>query len=873
MLAMMLSFTACGGAEENLPAVSTAENFGESPYSHITNGGQYPGSQAAEKDEQERYPYGVDAITCATLTVEGPAMKESVPLPIGSMEAHETILARGLYSDKNGTYTYEGADLWQLLSTLGESEGIVPTDKAYRVIIKNSNRSQIASFTTEEVKAAHDAGRPILLAYGKGTKDGKKAAPFVFNGKDSSTHSEGYVKELKNDDGCLKLVYDLKAYGTENNEEFANAAYVYVCEESEPGFRHDKEGSPYAASGLKDYVVTFRGKTLGYEIDLTTAQLEALVKYDDKGNVAEGGLGYRRAYSLANNTYWYVNEYEGLKLYDLLCYLGMPDYDAMGTKAARTTLISFLASDGVISSEKFSVDALSYPDAFGFYNKNAADNNDGSYQSTNEDLVDTGYPVLLAYGFNNYPYVIGKKDEGFLSGLSNSGGPFRVVFGKTNYSHANGSNQVQYLSDVIVGDDCYYSTHKASGDPALAELAETPLPLALTAAGKNAGAPENFNVLALEDLIYGNGVTANSKKQAQVKRVCGSDIYEGVDLAYLIGSTLNVPYAADGEKMQGSVILSTASGDVTLDLADAASGKYAVVFAKNGTPLVKDASVPGYVKERALKPLLDSDPAVYPVDNAGGPAALLCGTELTAELTGIRVDLKQDAKQLAALRKTAEEEAIAAENAVPNEDIAWNHSMAPEYESYKNSVFEITISNNGNEWTRSFTVGELEQYTDCVYRGKYSVMEIGWCEGLDIWKLVKQICGYDPQAAGYVAAKNTEGVLCASSPVPGLDQATSLKLGAPDGYEIDLISTFLLSNVEQGITADDGRRLPMLLCYGIKGWALTDKNTDSAYVEEAGNCDGPLRIITEKSSQTSMKHCVKMTVKIPGEGALDMLPK
>ncbi len=111
------------------------------------------------------------------------------------------------------------------------------------------------------------------------------------------------------------------------------------------------------------------------------------------------------------------------------------------------------------------MDTLSYPDAFGYFKKNAADSGDGSYKPSNADLVATGYPVLLAYGVNNYPYTIGKTDAGYLSGLSNNGGPMRVVFGKTQYNHANGSHQVQYLSDVIVGNDVLYNTHKYTSDP------------------------------------------------------------------------------------------------------------------------------------------------------------------------------------------------------------------------------------------------------------------------------------------------------------------------------------------------------------------------------------------------------------------------
>ena len=876
LLLTLLLLASCGGkAPAELPAVSSGLDFSASPYSHLTNGGQYNRAEAEGIAANERFPYDVDAITSATLTIEGPAMKESVPLPVGSLEAHDEALVRGLYYDENGVFMYEGADLWELLNSLGESEGIIPTETAYRVVIKNSNRADIASFTMSEIQQAHEAQRPILLAYGMGTEDESTAAPFVFDGQTESEHSAGYLKELGNDDGCLRLVYDTADYGeTADYQSFANAAYVYVCEESEPGYRHDgaDAASPYADSSLTDYVVTFRGQTLGYEIDMTAAQLESLVQYDQAGQVIPGGIGYRDAYSLANNTYWYVNEYEGLQLYELLCYLGMPDYDTMGAKTARTTLISFLASDGVTSSESFSVDSLSYPDAFGFYNKNAADLNDGAYQSTNADLISVGYPVLLAYGFNNYPYVIGKKDEGYLSGLGNSGGPFRIIFGKTSYNHANGSNQVQYLSDVIVGGDQYYSAHKYSDDEALLALADAPLPLRLTAAGAEAGSLAEFTVGDLEDLLYGK-VTANDKKKAQVKALIDGNIYEGVDLSYLVSDTLGIPYADDSSRISGSISIKGADDQLELELSANEAGRYVLAFAKNGTPLVKDAAAAGYVQERTLYPLSETDPASYAVDNCGGPVELLLRNEdgsvqQISDIQEISVAVNVSAAQLTALREQAAEEARIAENAVPNADVPWNHHLSPEYAGLLESSFEVVIANDENEWSHSFTIDELEQYTDVIFRDRYTVMDIGQCEGLDLWKFIKQLCGYDPADPAYVPAAAAGELLTAAAPVEGLSEVESITLSAPDGYEVELVSIFLRENVEKGITADDGRILPILLCYGTRGYPLVERSVDEGYVEEADNAYGPLRIITEKSSQASMKNCVKLVVKVPGSGEL-----
>ena len=63
------------------------------------------------------------------------------------------------------------------------------------------------------------------------------------------------------------------------------------------------------------------------------------MRTDESGALVEGGMGYRDFYSLANNAYWYVNEYEGLDLYKLLCYLGMETVEEMGRAIAGAPVL------------------------------------------------------------------------------------------------------------------------------------------------------------------------------------------------------------------------------------------------------------------------------------------------------------------------------------------------------------------------------------------------------------------------------------------------------------------------------------------------------------------------------------------------------
>ena len=268
-----------------------------------------------------------------------------------------------------------------------------------------------------------------------------------------------------------------------------------------------------------------------------------------------------------------------------------------------------------------------------------------------------------------------------------------------------------------------------------------------------------------------------------------------------------------------------------------------------------------------------TDPATYAVDNIGGPVQLIArkddGTgDFFNGVKSVTVECDVTASELNALREKAEEAARAAENAVPNADVAWNHAMSEEYAPFGEKTFDVTIANDANSWTHTFTINELEQYTDAIFRDKFTVLELGQCEGLDLWKFVKQLCGYDPKEAGYKPASGDSGVLTAAAPVAGLSDVESVTLAAPDGYEIELISIFLKNAVENGIVSDDGRVLPIMLCYGNRGYPLVERSNDDGYVDSADNAYGPIRVVTEKSSQASMKNCVKLTVKIPGTDAL-----
>jgi len=1024
LLAAMLLLSACAPAAQQTGETIAVGNAGvidfvTSNFKHITNGGV---------TEDENLPYNIDAITGATMTVEGPAIVTSIPLSVRELENRSEGFFRGIYTDSKGTFAYEGMDLYYLLHNMTEGDnGIKMTDTAYKVVLKSSSRLDVAEFTLEEVIKAHNEGNPILLACGMGTTDGSVIAPFVFDAANENEHSLGYKEELDNDDGCIRLVYDLQKYGANANyTTFANVAYVYVCEEKEPGFKHTTaQNEAFNTSRYNDYIISFRGSALGREMNFTLKELESMVVYDENGEVIPGGVGYTNHYSLANTTYWYVNEYEGLDLYKMLLYLGMDDAETMGLAAARTTLVKFIAADGMAAAETFSIDTLSWPDAFGFYEKNAADLGDGSYQPSNADLVQTGYPVLMAYGVNNYPYTIHKTDDAYLSGLNNSGGPIRVVFGKTQYYHANGSNQVQYLKDVVVGEDILYSTHAYTDDADHKALAQNVLDVTVYSESGQTLLERELTVEDVENVIYGADVPGNQKKAAHIKdsyEVSGEvDCYEGVDLNYLLMNILGLPGT------NGTITFSNGEEELTLTIAELFAEGYntqlgrdgmksVLAFAKNGSPLVVDGSSAGYVDSVALKPYLDTDPAQYHVDNSGGPLQVIvpssdkaqCDAKVLSNVTSISVNLipdtyahieapyadlsastirfygegldeectftveqlesmqtqvqtldysllnkkgtlsqqryrglaiydlfakigiksnagdvtvyaadgssttfslsrlkKQDyvnyatggeglyallafgagdveADAMTGVPLVREKEDAGFDEAIGNnggplklvipqenaEDVnsslcvkdvvavevtaneidTWGHRMSDIYSEFLDYEMTLTIKNDDSEWTHNFTVGQLEMLEDLIVRDEYSVLDIGTCEGIDIWKFIQLIAG----------------------DVPGVDDPVAVTVYANDGYKNDLLSVFFREGLVNGVSGDTGEPKKLIIAYALNGYPLVDEESHEGYTGLAGNSSGPLRVVAETNQGASVKYFNKLVVTIAGSGPIDI---
>ena len=828
----------------NAVTIEGAVDYGDSPYKHITNGGM---------TDQEG-PYKIDAITGATLTLEGPGISKMKALSVKELEVTDKGCFRGVYTDtRNGqpaARTYEGVDIYYLLTQMGKS-GINLTEKAYKVTVRNRNRQSIATLSLDQLKEMSERGRPALIAYGTANEDGSTPVPFVFN------DAAGAFDPPGNEDGCLKFVYDLDAYGNQDGkyETFGNMAYIYVEEESEPGFRHHGN-PPYDTAENSNYILTVTGDEIGREINFTVDQLEELVQYDESGSVVDNGYGYRDEYSLANSTYWYVNRYEGVKLWSLLRHSGISEDRADD----NDTKVTFSVTDNYTGFDTFTLKELAHPELFGFYEKNAADKNDGMYVPNENlreddpegDKLATGYPVLVAYGVNDYPYVMSKSDSGYISGISNDGGPLRIISGKKDYHHANGSKQAKNLEKIIVGNNTFnYSTHKyqPEGSPYVKLKNRN---LKVTVDNGISSSIKTYTVGDLEEIIYGGGLSKQKLAEVKVKDFyetadgdeTSSDIYEGIDLSFFLRDIVRLT----GSKGRITFLSSDAGSEpVVMDLEDVlnisdgynsvmklGNLKPLIAYAKNGYPLVTGTSEEeGWLAEQTLNGIKSGeDDTVYKVDNQGGPLKVVFPriSEESAEtpvsisnITEISIELEPD---------------------------LFAHIAAP-YNTYADDILTVGGAGTRLDGEKRFTVEELEGRQSFALTADYSLRDKNGgvtqkrYRGLDLSEFLKDSVGINNKA----------------------DKVLVYAEGTNEPVEFTW-SEIRKSNYINSVNGDDD--LHVLLAFGCApvgrddGKPLVADAESAGYDDVCGNDGGPLMLVVGQNAPNDANsiRCVKKVVKI-----------
>ncbi|MCL2125341.1 MAG: S-layer homology domain-containing protein [Oscillospiraceae bacterium] len=632
-------------ADKSKNGVFTLYGDGERPSAMIASI-TTASKNASFKHIENSAPYNIDALTGATLTVEGPGVAATTPIAIRELEAAVPVIAYAEYANGGGKkFTYEGTSVLSIIDGVVNTS-VVKADEQVAVVFKNRWRQDIATIAYSDLKAAEAAGKPVLLAHG--VSDGSTTAPFVYDG------ATGFVSALDNADGPIRLVYDPSVFTSAGTKAplgtgaFLSCAYLYVqMGAGEPGFKHSTASDKlYDNPANTEYLITLTGSVLGREVNYTVEELEAMVEYDSSGKPKAGGLGWRDLYGLSNTTYWYVNQYEGIQLWQLLTQkLGV---SASKYSEDKNTLVSFSAWDNYRTTAQFSMYQLAHPELFYYYEKSPLDI--GTSRPTKQQLataeyqptyteaeaakrtkdsngypVMRGYPVLLAYGVNGYPYVRDSNTPGFYGGLGNDGGPLKVIFGKTdgmnranasaleNYAYFfnNGSTQLQRAQEIYVGDEARYSTHSQNpGYKSMAAAADALTVEIISTSGVKT--TKTYTLAELENVLYGASKRDMDTQGRQEKAyypygVSGGkpveDLFEGVNLWYLLSEDIGmagylgtVNLYAEGAATPAATFTLDSIRQPGYNTLRSTSGLGAMVaFAKNGYPLVKSAASPGYV--------------------------------------------------------------------------------------------------------------------------------------------------------------------------------------------------------------------------------------------------------------------------------------
>ena len=705
----------------------------------------------------------MDTYTGATMTVEGPGVHNYNAL---SMRQLEEVPAAGLY---RGDYlekvdgedverSYEGVRISYILDNF-----IILKPTAGKVVFKNYQRQVIAEYTLEEIR---DESRMFVAAYGV------NEVPLVYKQTDA-----GYVTEAGNDGGCLKLVSRLP--GGEAAPAFDSLGYIYVEEADTPGFEHNQ--APYDDPALTQCIFTLSGSGLGKEANYTTADLEGMT-----------ALHLEEEYSSSNSEYyWYYNTYKGVPLWDLLLAAGMDK------NIDEDTPVNFFAADHY-NIPPMTVGDLKYPDRWGYYEKSAEDLGNGTFDGSAVEPIKKGYPVLVAYGVNGYPYVKDSTDAGFNSGLGNRGGPLRIIFGKKDYDHTNGSHQVKYALRVVVGEDLPYTTH--SYDP-YDELAGETLGITVVDEEGSTIKDESFTVGELEDLIYGESVSVVAAEKARAKGFYFthgnyiSDLYEGVDLSYFLFEKIGLPGTMGKVTFKGG---DTGTETLEVSLADIVKSDYfnevtgvgglkpLLAFAKNGYPMVKTGDDGGYVEK--------------PIVNRYGPLMALFGQT----------------------QEGAPGQWLKTINAITVEMVADPYAhLQPPYDQYACVV--LNISGDGVRKDHAVTVGELEFMQNYVISGEYCMAKSETNKesipfrGIDIYGFLQREVGFSA----------------------GADKITFI---SEDGFE----KTFDLEEIAKADYVNEvtgAGTLKVMLAFGKNEKPLVPDKQSEGYDEAAFNSGGPLCLI------------------------------
>lgn len=659
-----------------------AQQNGKSQYKHIS----YDGA-----------PYNIDAVTSATLTIEGPGLEDRQIVTMRQLESMDEGIKKVISSEningKTVENTYEGITLEYILKKVVKLK-----PNAENLIFWDKNLQKIGEYSLESVMSGDGQGNKMIIAYGV------NGLPLVFD----NTYP-GYEASKYNDNGCIRLV-------TNKDQNVGNASFKTLSRiqinEKDAKNVYEHNYSPYNKPEYEYDTLTITGEGIGKEVIYSLKDIEAIC-------VSDKELSYEGLYSLQNSaSYWNNHVLKGVVLYELLLKSGL------SKDLPDSTSIRIIAKDGY-STGPYTLGDIKNSERYGVYIKDI------------KEPVKTGMPVIISYGADGYPFVPLNTDVGFVNGVDNNGGPMRITFGQKSLEDINGPNQIKYVSKIIVGNEKNLSAHEYSPYDTLKNST-----LSVKIFSEDSKEPIKTSEFKLSDI---EGVTFKKDTQAyalgrnyfSIKKnnEFYNDFYQGVNLWYMLkdmvgfsGTEGTITFSSAGVDMGTISIgdLNKPNNDYS-DFYNAITGikniKPILAYSKNGYPLVseKDEKL-GYVSE------ITSGDWKIAVKNNGGPLCVIIPQSLKNP-DGLYISSVDEIKVKIAPDPCA-------------------HTKEP-YNAYNN---EISIKGTGVKKEATIKVSEVEEMIDFITIQKYYVLnqkEVGEeieYKGIGLYDFLRQTVGLQPNA-------------------------------------------------------------------------------------------------------------------------------
>ena len=255
---------------------------------------------------------------------------------------------------------------------------------------------------------------------------------------------EDYYNKILNGETLTEWVHVNKENRLEPFEARIKGKFTGSENTMNDTFHINHANDVYGSADYLDTGVLIAGDRMPGEQRFTVADLEKLAS----GNKDLFYSGYYSQMSSGGAFQYHL--FSGLRVYEFLKYCGIPD------DCPEDTPVKFVSVDGFAHELRWGEI------------KNSTDN---VYEKKDDSTPKyANVPKILAFSSDGVPLVgpvgttelghVFTREDGFEETANNIGGPVRLVFGQKDPGHSNAPRNVQWVRQIIVGEDDTAEIHE-----------------------------------------------------------------------------------------------------------------------------------------------------------------------------------------------------------------------------------------------------------------------------------------------------------------------------------------------------------------------------------------------------------------------------